>query len=76
VKVFPAMLTVPVREVWAVLAAIESETLPLPEPVAPTLTVIHAALETAVHAQPEPELTLTVVLEAALPMEADVLPSP
>jgi hypothetical protein len=43
VKVWPAMITVPVREVPAVLAATLRPTVPLPVPLAPEVTVIHDA---------------------------------
>ena len=58
------MVTTPVRGVPAVFAWIESVTVPLPLPVAPLVTMIHAALLTAVHAQPGSAETLTVFVEA------------
>jgi hypothetical protein len=50
---------VPVRELVDVLEATLSETVPLPDPDAPVLTVIHELLLTAVHVQPEVPVTLT-----------------
>ena len=58
VNVDPAMVSVPVRLVVPVLAALLNVTVPDPEPDAPALTVIHAALLTAVHAQPVPAVTM------------------
>ena len=51
VTVFVAIVSVPVRVVGSGFWAIENETDPLPDPVAPEVTVIHGALLTAVHAQ-------------------------
>jgi hypothetical protein len=50
VIVCPAIVIVPVRPVVDALAATVYETVPLPLPVAPAVTVIHAALLAAVHA--------------------------
>src|SRR4249919_1663862 len=44
------MVTVPVRFVDAALAAMFSDTVPLPLPEAPAVTVIQESLLTAVHA--------------------------
>jgi hypothetical protein len=60
VKVWPAMITVPVREVPAVLAATLRPTVPLPVPLAPEVTVIHDALLVADRAQPVVPLTETL----------------
>ncbi len=54
VNVDPAMVSVPVRLVVPVLAALLNVTVPDPEPDAPVLTVIHATLLTVVHEQPVP----------------------
>ena len=58
VKVCPAIVAVPVRAAamfdWTV-----SRTSPLPEPVAPSLTVIHGTSGTAVHEQPGGAVTPT-----------------
>ena len=58
------MVIVLVREDVALLAATEYETVPLPEPLAPPVTVIQPTLLAAVHAQPEPAVTVTVPLPA------------
>ena len=59
VKVCPAMVTVPVRGVPAVLAATLSDTVPLPVPDAPAVTVIQLALLVAVRAHPVVPVTVT-----------------
>ena len=50
----------PVREPVEVLEATLRDTLPLPEPDAPAVTVIHELLLTAVHEQPVVPVTDTV----------------
>ena len=62
VKVWPAIVTVPVRLVDPVFAATLSETVPLPLPDAPAVTVIHASLLTAVQAQADVAVTVTLTL--------------
>src|SRR5947208_17173073 len=52
VKVLPAMVSVPVREVAAVLAPTLYVTVPLPVPLAPAVTLSHAVFVVAVHVQP------------------------
>ena len=52
----PAIVTVPVRVVVAVLAATLSVTVPLPDPLAPA-TVIQVALLRAVQLQPAAVVT-------------------
>ena len=69
------MVTVPVRGEVAALAATETVTMPLPEPVAPRLTEIHGEFDTAVQEQPLPEATLTLAVPPPKPTEADALPS-
>ena len=54
VKVCPAIVIVPVREVVPVLAATLKLTVPLPLPFAPAVTVIQAALLAAVQVHPCP----------------------
>jgi hypothetical protein len=66
-KVAPAIVKVPVRVETALFAATLKPTVPLPDPVAPPVTVIQAALLTAVHAQPAATLTLL------LPVPADAV---
>ncbi len=57
VKVAPAIVSVPVRLDATVFAAMLNPTVPLPDPVAPLVTVIHAALLAAVHEQPVATVT-------------------
>ena len=52
VTVCPAIVSVPVRGLVEVFAATEYATVPIPVPLPPLVTVIHAALLTPVHAQP------------------------
>src|SRR5688572_15326976 len=60
VKVWPPMVTVPVRGAPEVLAATATRTVPLPDPVSPSTTVSHATLAFAVHVQPPGALTVVV----------------
>jgi hypothetical protein len=53
VNVRPAIVTVPVRWVVPVFAAIEYATVPEPLPLAPEVTVIQEAELEAVHAHPD-----------------------
>ena len=69
VKVFPAIVTVPVREDDVVFCAIERLTVPLAVPLAPAVTVIQKALEAAVQAHPDAEVTPTLAVPPALPVE-------
>jgi hypothetical protein len=62
VKVLPAIVSVPVRGVVAVVAAAAKVTLPLPEPEAPAVTDNHDTLLAALHAQPDPAVTATLPL--------------
>jgi hypothetical protein len=66
-----AIVTVPVRAA-PVFAVRLRATDPLPVPVAPEVTVIHAALLVAVHEHPSPVITLTVPWAASGPMLASV----
>ena len=61
VKVWPARLRVPVRELVLVLAAADHVTLPLPVPLA-GVQVSQAALLDGVQAHPAPAVTLSVPL--------------
>ena len=54
------MVTHPLRLQVVVLAATLNVTEPLPEPVAPLVTVIHGKLLTAVHGQPVATVTVLV----------------
>jgi hypothetical protein len=65
VKVAPAIVSVPVRIDATVLAATLNPTVPLPDPVAPLVTVIQAALLAAVHAQPVGIVTVLLPVPAA-----------
>jgi hypothetical protein len=58
--VCPATVKVPVLCDVFEFAATEYETVPLPLPLAPEVTVIQAAFEEAVHAQPPPAVTVPV----------------
>jgi hypothetical protein len=49
---------VPVRAVVLALASTLKLTVPVPDPLAPVVTVIHVAESVAVHAQPAPAFTL------------------
>jgi len=64
VKVAPAIVSVPVRLEATVFAATLNPTVPLPDPVAPLVTVIHAALLAAVHEQPVATVTLLLPVPA------------
>jgi hypothetical protein len=65
VSVRPPIVTVPVRPVVAALAATLYETVPLPVPLAPPVTVIHdGALLVAVHAH---DVALAVTATVPLP---------
>ena len=57
VCVRPPTLMVPTRGLPVGLAATEYVTVPIPDPVAPPVTVIHATLLTAVHEQLVPVTT-------------------
>ena len=68
VNVCPAMVIVPMRCDVPVLGATEYPTDPLPRPVAPDVTVIHAAVLVAVHEHVFAEAvtaTVPVLLAAA-----------
>jgi hypothetical protein len=64
-NVWPAMVTSPLRCVEAVLAATDIETVPLPLPLAPAVTVSHAAPLDAVHAHPVSAVTEALVVAPA-----------
>jgi len=65
VNVAPAIVNVPVRIEATVLAATSNLTVPFPDPLAPLVTVIHAALLAAVQLQPLATLTALLPLAAA-----------
>ena len=58
VNVAPAIVSVPVRLEATVLVATLKPTVPLPDPVAPLVTVIQVALLAALHAHPVPAVTV------------------
>jgi hypothetical protein len=62
VKLWPAMLALPVREAVPVLAAMLMNTVPLPVPLAPLVIAIHGVLLAALHTHPVAAVTLTLVL--------------
>jgi hypothetical protein len=66
-----AIVTVPVRSA-PVLAVRLRTTVPLPDPDAPEVTLIHDVLLAAVHEHPSPVITLTVPCAASGPMLASV----
>ena len=61
VNVCPPIVTVAVRLLDVVFPPTLMPTTPFPEPLAPLVTVSHAALLTAVHAQPAGAVTPTLV---------------
>ena len=64
-NVCPAIVIVPVRAAVPVLAATLKPTVPLPDPLAPLVTVIHVAFETADHVHPADTVTATDPLSPA-----------
>ena len=65
VTVCPATVNVPMREAPVVLAATLNVTEPMPDPLAPAVTVIHDVVVVAVQAQDVPDVTLSVRLLAS-----------
>jgi hypothetical protein len=66
VKVWPPIVIVPCRVCVAVFAATENDTVPLPLPLAPAVTVSHdGALLTADHAHPAGAVTAVEPLAPA-----------
>lgn len=63
--IVPAMVTHPLRLKVVVLAATLNVAEPLPDPVAPLVTVIQAKLVDAVHGQPGATVTLLVAVPPA-----------
>ena len=66
------MLTVVSRGAAAALAATVSDTVPLPDPLAPPVTVTHGALLTDVQAHPGPAVTATLVVPPEAGTAAEV----
>ena len=56
-KLCPAIVNVPVRELVVLFAAALNATGPLPLPLAPLVTVSHDVLLTPVHAHPTGDVT-------------------
>ena len=69
-NVWPAIVTVPVRDA-PVFAAALTVTVPLPEPELAPLNVSQLACLVDVHAQPVPAVTLTGLVDAPAPIETD-----
>ena len=65
VTVCPATVNVPVREAPVVLAATLNVTEPMPDPLAPAVTVIQDVVVVAVQEQAVPDVTLSVRLVAS-----------
>ena len=59
VKVWPATVSVAVRDAVVVFAAALNVTGPVPLPLVPAVTVTHAAVLAAVHAHPVGAVTVT-----------------
>jgi hypothetical protein len=57
VKVCPAAVSVPVRDVAPVFAATLKDTFPFPAPLPPETSVIHPVLAAAVQEHPLPLIT-------------------
>jgi len=73
VNVWPATVMVPVRTLPGFAATLNT-TAPFPVPLAPKVTVTHAALLVAVQAQPVAVDTATVPVPPGAVTEADVEP--
>ena len=71
-NVSPAIVTVPNRDAVAEVAATFSDTMPLPVPVAPAVTVIQLALLVAVRAHPIMPITVNDTGPPAAPILCDV----
>jgi hypothetical protein len=67
VRVWPATVSVPLRGDVTELAATSYDTMPLPVPLLPPLSVIQVALLVAVHVQP---LAVVTAVEEELPAAA------
>ena len=64
VTVWPATINVPVRVAPVVFAPMLNVTEPMPDPLAPAVTVSQDVVVVAVHEQAVPAMTLTVRLLA------------
>jgi hypothetical protein len=65
VKVWPAIVSVPVRAVVEVFAAMLKLTLPLPDPLVPDVKVIQLALLVALHPHPAPAVMFVLPVPPA-----------
>ena len=63
----PATVRVPLRGVAEVFAAMLNVTEPMPDPLAPAVTVIQGVVVVAVQEQDVPDVTLSVRLVASAP---------
>ena len=72
VKVFPAIVNVPVRCTVVELGATVKVAVPLPEPLAPLVTVIHVNPVDAVHVQPAVVVTVEETLPPAAATDCEV----
>jgi hypothetical protein len=70
VKVSPAIVSVPLRPAGAAFGVTENETLPVPTPELPDVTVIHDAFASAVHEQPAGAVTVVPLVPPAAASEA------
>lgn len=67
----PPIVTVPVRCEVELFAAMEIETLPLPDPLVPLVTVSQPAPLVASQVHELPAVTATVAVSAATPAERE-----
>ena len=67
---WPPIVKLPVLGAVVRFSATEYETVPVPFPLEPPVTVIHAADDAAVHVQPPSAVTETDPVAAAAPTDA------
>ena len=72
VKIWPPTVMVPLRGVVEVFAATTNATVPLPDPVAVPVTLIHATLLVAVQLHPDVALIVNEPLPPAAGTDCDV----
>ena len=68
VTVWPAIVTVALRDEAAVFAAAATLTVPSPDPLAPLVTVSQLALLVAIHVHPAGAVNVTAALPPAATM--------
>jgi hypothetical protein len=68
----PPIVSVPLRAVVDGFAAMLNDAVPLPELLAPAVTVIHVALLTVVHAQPVAAVTVAEPVPPLAPIDCEV----